>query len=223
MNDKGKKYKYFLMDFDGTIANTGIGITKGVAYALKHYGIEVSDLSTLHNFIGPPLSESFQRYFNFSKEQSEEAVVVYREYYHDKGMYESELYSGMVDLLKSVTQKGGKIVVATSKAESIARELLEHFQVDHYFEFIAGASMDLSMHKKADVIRYAMKTVGISKDDVIMIGDRRQDIFGAKENELPSIGILYGFGDRAELEEAGADYIVDGTKELKELMLEMCE
>lgn len=223
MNYEGRKYKYFLLDFDGTIANTGLGITKGVQYALKHFGIEVSDLSTLHNFIGPPLDESFERFFQFSKEQSKEAIVIYREYYTPYGMYESEIYDGIKDLLEAVTRKGGKIVLATSKPEIIAKELLEYFKADSYFTLIAGASQDLSRNKKADVISYAMNQIDISKEQAIMIGDREQDIFGAKENSLPSIGVLYGFGDRKELKDAGADYIVQDTKELKELMLAMCE
>lgn len=223
MNYEGKKYKYFLLDFDGTVANTGIGITKGVAYALKYYGIEITDLNSLTNFIGPPLSDSFQRYFDFSKEQSKEAVVKYREYYTPYGMYESELYEGILDLLETVKKQGGKIVLATSKPESAARKLLDYFKADSYFELITGASEDLSMNKKGDVIRYAMNKINIPKEQAIMIGDREQDIFGAKENELPSIGVLYGFGDRDELENAGADYIVKDTKELKELILTMCE
>jgi phosphoglycolate phosphatase len=223
MNYEGKKYKYFLLDFDGTVANTGIGITKGVAYTLNYYGIDVTDLSTLTNFIGPPLGDSFQRYYNFSKEQSEEAIIKYREYYKPIGMYESELYDGIIDLLEIVKKQGGKIVLATSKPELTARTLLSHFKADSYFELITGASEDLSLHKKGDVIRYAMNKINIPKEQAIMIGDREQDIFGAKENDLPSIGVLYGFGDRVELENAGADYIVKDTKELKELMLAMCE
>ncbi len=223
MNYEGNKYKYFLLDFDGTVANTGIGITKGVAYALKHYGIEVEDLNTLNNFIGPPLGESFQKYFGFSEEQGDEAVTIYREYYGPYGLYESELYGGINDLLEQVTKAGGKIVLATSKPEESARKLLNHFNVESYFEFIAGASQDLKLHRKGDVIRYAMNAMNIQKEQAIMIGDRSQDVHGAKENNLPCIGVLYGFGDKEELEQAGADYIVEDMKELTSLLLAMCD
>lgn len=223
MNQEGNKYRYFLLDFDGTVANTGIGITKGVAYALKHYGIEVEDLNTLNDFIGPPLGESFQKYFGFSEEQGNEAVTIYREYYGPYGLYESELYEGINDLLEQVTKAGGKIVLATSKPEESARKLLKHFNVESYFEFIAGASQDLKLHRKGDVIRYAMNSINIPKEQAIMIGDRSQDVQGAKENELPCIGVLYGFGDREELELAGADYIVEDMKELTSLLLAMCD
>lgn len=223
MNELDNKYKYFLLDFDGTVANTGIGITKGVAYALKCYGITVTDLSTLNTFIGPPLSESFQTYFGFSKEQAEEAVVKYREYYTPHGLYESELYEGILDLLAAVTKAGGKVVLATSKPESMARKLLSYFEADSYFTYIAGASEDLSLHKKADVIAYAMKHCNIAKEQAIMIGDREHDIFGAKENGLPSIGVLYGFGNREEFNQAGADCIVEDVEELKNLLLSLCD
>lgn len=223
MNYEGKNYKYFLLDFDGTVANTGIGITKGVAYALKHYGIEVEDLNILTDFIGPPLNESFQKFFGFSAEQADEAVTIYREYYAPYGLYESELYEGIIDLLQQVTKAGGKLVLATSKPEESARKLLEHFKADAYFEFIAGASFDLKMHRKGDVIRYAMNTANIPKEQAIMIGDRSQDVIGAKENDLPCIGVLYGFGDQEELEHAGADYIVENMKELTNLLLAMCD
>lgn len=223
MNYEGKKYKYFLLDFDGTVANTGVGITKAVAYALKYYGIVIEDLNTLTDFIGPPLSDSFQKYFGFSKEQGDEAVVKYREYYAPYGLYESELYEGIIDLLDKVTKAGGKIVLATSKPEESARKLLEYFKANTYFELIAGASQDLSMHKKADVIRYAMNKINIPKEQAIMIGDREQDVFGAKENGLPCVGVLYGFGTRDELKNAGADYIVEDMKELTNLLMAMCD
>lgn len=223
MNNEGKKFKYFLLDFDGTVVNTGEGITKGVAYALKYFGIEVSDLSSLHNFIGPPLTESFQQFYHFTEQQSIEAVKKYREYYKPYGMYESEPYEGMIALLKKVKEKGGKIVLATSKPEIMAKNLLKYFKADMYFELIAGSNPDEGRDKKGEVIQYAINKINIPFEQAIMIGDRKYDILGAKENKLSSIGVLFGFGDREELETAGADYIVKDTKELEKLMLSMCE
>ncbi len=203
-------YKYILFDLDGTISDSGLGITNSVTYALKKFGVEVKDRSTLYRFIGPPLLESFQRFCGFTEEQSRLAITYQREYYTDIGLYENEVYDGMEKLLQELTQMGKTLIVATSKPEVFARRILAHFGLDGYFSYIAGATLDGSRVTKPDVIAYALAECKISNaSEAVMVGDREHDVLGARANGMDSIGVLYGFGNREELEKAGATYIAE--------------
>lgn len=208
-------YDIILFDLDGTLTDPGIGITNSVAHALAHWNIEVADRAELYKFIGPPLSDSFMRYYGFSEEDAIHAIAVYREYFSVKGLYENEVYPGIPELLSALKAAGKTVVLATSKPEGFAVEILRHFGLYDYFDIIAGASMDESRNKKADVIAYAisqMKNPDLSR--MIMIGDREHDILGAKQIGIDSIGVLYGYGDRAEHEKAGATYIAEKVKDI---------
>ncbi|MBE6785421.1 MAG: HAD family hydrolase [Ruminococcaceae bacterium] len=207
-----------LFDLDGTLTDPAEGITNSVAYALERYGIRVEDKKSLYSFIGPPLNDSFMQYYGFSSEKAMEAIGVYREYFRDRGIFENEVYEGIHELLDRIKKSGRKIVLATSKPEEFAVRILEHFDLIGYFDVVAGASMDEKRNKKGDVIKYAMEKGGLSAAGAVMIGDREHDIFGAGENGLPSIGVLYGYGDRKELEAAGATYIADAVKDIFELL-----
>ena len=208
-------YNYILFDLDGTLTNSELGITKSVQHALKKFGIEVEDRTVLRPFIGPPLGESFQVYYGLSKEDSERAIEYYRERFSVKGLYENEVYPGVEKVLQQLKDSGKKLIIATSKPEKFTLLILEHFDLLKYFDFVAGATLDGSRGEKADVIRYALQMSGIEdKSQVIMIGDRKYDILGAKENGLDSIGVLYGFGDYEELSEAGASYIVESAEDI---------
>lgn len=207
-------YNTVLFDLDGTLTNPGQGITNSVAYALKKFGIEVEDRQELYKFIGPPLYESFMKYYGFSQEKAETAVSFFREYFRDTGIFENEVYGGITDLLEEIKNSGRKIVLATSKPEEFAKRVLSHFGLDKYFDFVAGATMDSSRVEKSDVIAYAIKESGCTGENAVMIGDRLHDILGAKENGLDSIGVLFGYGSREELEEAGADYIAETVEEI---------
>ena len=212
-------YQYILFDLDGTLTNSELGITTCVQHALKKFGIEVEDRTQLRPFIGPPLGESFQVYYGLSKEESEQAILYYRERFSVKGLYENEVYPGVEKLLQVLKESGKKLIIATSKPEKFTMMILEHFDLLKYFDFVAGATLDGSRGEKADVIRYALENYKIEdKSQAIMIGDRKYDILGAKENGLKSIGVLYGFGDREELEEAGADYIVKTADEIAKIV-----
>ena len=213
-------YQYILFDLDGTLTNSELGITKSVQHALKKFGIEVEDRTALRPFIGPPLGESFQVYYGLSKEESEQAIKYYRERFSVKGLYENEVYEGVEKMLQDLKESGKKLILATSKPEKFTMLILEHFDLLKYFDFVAGATMDGSRGEKADVIRYALEISGIEdKTEAIMVGDRKFDILGAKENGLASIGVLYGFGDREELTEAGADYIVERAEDIVKVLL----
>ena len=207
-------YKTILFDLDGTLTDPGLGITNSVAYALRHYGIEAESRESLYPFIGPPLADSFMKYYGFDSERAMEAISVYREYFRDKGLYENEVYDGVRELLTEIKSSGRKIVLATSKPEEFSVRILEYFDLMKYFDVVAGASMDEKRNRKGDVIAYAMEKGGFAAEGTVMIGDREHDILGAKENCIDSIGVLYGYGDRDELEKAGADYIAETVDDI---------
>lgn len=211
------KYTTVLFDLDGTLTNPGLGITNSVAYALKKYGIDVKDRTELYKFIGPPLLNSFQDYYGFSEEQAVQAVEYYREYYQKTGIYENYVYEGILELLKELKAEGITLLVATSKPEPFARLIMEHYHLADYFTYIAGATMDNKTRvKKADVIRYAMQNCEAEdKRKLVMVGDRKHDILGAKEVGIDSIGVLFGYGDREELEQAGATYIAETVETIR--------
>ncbi len=212
-------YDYLLFDLDGTLTDPGEGITNSVAYALRKQGIEVTDKKELYCFIGPPLSESFSRFYGFSMEESLKCVEYYREYYTDRGIFENLLYEGIPELLADLKAQGKTILLATSKPELFAKQILDHFDLTRYFDHICGASMDESRNKKAAVIEYALETAKIKdRTRAVMIGDREQDIKGAGLNGLDSIGVLFGYGDRPELEGAGATYIAEGVEDIKKFI-----
>ena len=135
-------YKYILFDLDGTLTDPGLGITNAVMHALKKFNIEVPDRSELYKFIGPPLLESFQKYYGMSEEESQMALQYYREYFKPYGLYENTVYDGIEELLVTLKAQGKKLILATSKPEPFAVEILRHFGLDKYFDFVAGATMD---------------------------------------------------------------------------------
>lgn len=209
------KYQYFLFDLDGTLSDPGVGITNSVMYALKKYGIEVGDRSELYSFIGPPLKDSFMRFYGFSEEKALEAVRFYREYFHDRGIFENELYPETADCLKRLKAAGKTIIMATSKPEEFAVRILKHFDIFEYFDYACGATMDETRNKKDEVIAYALKQAKVTGlTQAVMVGDREHDILGAIKNGIDSIGVLCGYGSREELEKAGADYIVNGLGDI---------
>ena len=208
-------YEYILFDLDGTLTDPGLGITNSVAYALKRWNIEVEDRKSLYKFIGPPLQDSFAQYYGFSAQDALRAVDVYREYFREKGLFENEVYPGVESMLKALKEQGKTLILATSKPEEFAIRILKHFHLDGYFTVMAGATMDTSRSKKGDVIAYALREAGVlDKSKAVMVGDREHDVIGANQNGLDSIGVLFGYGDRDELEKAGATYIAPTVEDI---------
>ena len=208
-------YETVLFDLDGTLTDPGLGITNSVMYALKKFNIEVEDRASLYKFIGPPLRESYAKYYHLSDEEITRAVAYYREYFSVKGIYENELYEGIAEMLEQIKDSGRKVVLATSKPEEFAAEILRYFHIDHYFDFVAGSTMDGTRVRKADVIAYALESHGITDLSLaVMVGDREHDILGAKEVGLDSIGVLYGYGSREELQSAGATYLAEQVTDI---------
>lgn len=213
-------FEYILFDLDGTITDSGEGITKSVQYALKSFDVNVEKLEDLNKFIGPPLKDSFKKYYNFDDEKAELGLKKYREYYAEKGIFENSLYDGVVELLEDLKKSNKTIILATSKPEVYAKQILEYFKVDKYFTFAAGSDFEETRVKKGEVIKYALEEAKISDlSKVVMIGDREHDIIGAKENNIKSIGVLYGYGDVVELTQARAEYIAKTPKEILNIVL----
>ena len=212
---------HILLDLDGTLTDPGMGITNSVAFALSHFGITVSDRSELYRFIGPPLIDSFMEYYGFTEEQATEAVRLYRVYFSDRGWAENVVFDGIKDLLAALVAEGKTLLVATSKPLIYAERILNHFDLAKYFTHICGPELQAPRgHSKADVIREAIEKAGITDlSSAVMVGDRHHDIDGAKAVGMESVGVLYGYGDRAEHEAAGADVIVESVAELRSVLL----
>jgi len=213
-------YTHIFFDLDGTLTDPGIGITNSVMYALERYGIHVTDRSELYRFIGPPLTDSFTRYYGFSADDARAAVDVYREYFADRGIFENEVYDGIPLLLERLRAAGLKLVMATSKPELFAQRIAEHFGIADYFDCIAGAAMDETRTQKWEVIEYALARCGVAdRSRVLMVGDREHDVLGAARCGLACLGVLYGYGDREELTHAGACAVVSTVEAVGEYIL----
>ncbi len=216
-----KNKDYLLFDLDGTLTDPKEGITKAVQYALKHYGIQVDDLDSLCPFIGPPLKDSFQKYYDFPEAQAKEAIQVYREYFSVKGWSQNKVFPGIPEMLGELKAAGKKLYLATSKPEVFAKQILEHFGITSYFEFIGGADLEETRVRKGDVIGYVLENCGLSdkKEKILMVGDREHDVLGAREQGIECVGVLFGYGDRAEMEACHAAYIAESINELRKMLL----
>ncbi len=213
-------YEVILFDLDGTLTDPAEGITNSVAHALAKRGITVEDRSELNSFIGPPLTDSFEKYYGMTHEEAVKAVEDYREYFKPKGMFENKVYEGIPEMLAELRNAGKNLIVATSKPEVFAKRILEHFSLDGYFDFIAGSTLDGSRIKKGDVIKYALDNCKVNDiGNCIMIGDRLHDVLGAAELGMKSIGILWGYGTGRELTEAGADFIAEKVSDILRLTI----
>ena len=213
------KKKYLLFDLDGTLTDPMEGITRSVQYALEHCGIREPDQRKLCPFIGPPLKEAFMAFYGFDSEKADEAVQAYRERFATVGKFENKVYDGMEGFLQNLCSHGKRLMVATSKPEIFAKEILEHFGLARYFSFIGGALLDDSRVLKEDVVAYVLKENGVSSQEAVMIGDREHDVFGAHKNGVPCIGVLYGYGGREELLHAGAEAVAATLDELTDLLI----
>jgi len=212
--------KILLFDLDGTLTDSKQGIINSIRYTLAKMKLKENNIN-FERFIGPPLSESFEKYFGLDNKTARYAVSVYREYYANKGIFENQVYPGIIELLKILRENNKTLVCVTSKASFYAQQILEHFNLSQYFVRTVGSNMDLTCTHKTELIRLALSYFpNHSNADFIMIGDRADDIIGAKKNNIPSIGVLYGYGTLKELEEQQPNYFVNSVKELKRILSE---
>lgn len=211
--------KAVLFDLDGTIINSEEGITKCVQYTLRHFGIEEPDLKKLRFFIGPPLEMNFKERYGFSDEQAWEGVLKYRERFDREGIFECELYEGVAEVIKNLHEAGYVISIASSKPEVACERILEHFSLLPYFDMVVGATLDKRISTKEQVLEELGRRMAgrdISKEEMILIGDTKFDVLGAKAFGIPCIGVDYGFGTREELNAAGAVAVCSSIKEVEQ-------
>ena len=214
------KYEYIFFDLDGTLNDSGPGILNSFTYAIEQMGGKVEDRSQLKKFVGPPLRTSFEESLGYSPEDADKAIGFYREYYHGKGgRFECEIYPGIRELLAKLKSEGKKLIVATSKNEYGAKVVLEHFELDKYFDFIAAAN-DADRQHKTEVLAYAVEQIGVKElSKAIMVGDRENDITAARNIGMDSIGVLFGYGDEPELTTAGATFLANSAEDILNIIM----
>jgi len=209
-----------IFDLDGTLTDPGQGITKAYQIALSAFGIH-EELDSLKRFIGPPLRDNFSKECGLSDADTEKAVEIFRDYLRKKGLYENVLCPGIPELLRQLADSGKKLAVATNKNAEMASLTVKHFQIDRYFDYISGDTNEGSLTKygKRVIIRAVLDALDPEGEKTaVMVGDREDDIIGAKANGIDSIGIMWGYGSRAELEAAGATWVADHPGALLRLM-----
>lgn len=210
-------YTNILFDLDGTLTDSFLGIANSWKYALKKLNIEI-DPDILRTFIGPPLEKTFSEYFKFNKENIEIGKKYYREYFSEKGLYENTLYDGIENLLKEINARNKICILATSKPIVFAEKIIKYLNIDAYFKYTVGGNLEGTFVEKEDIIKYIIENYNLKKSETIMVGDRKYDIIGANKNGIKSIGVLYGYGSRAELENENPEYIINSAKEILEII-----
>lgn len=209
-------YKAVLFDLDGTLTESGEGITKSVQYALEKIGKPEPDLEKLKVFVGPPLLEQFMKYADVDEETGREAVAFYRERYSTIGIYENQVYAGIPETLASLSQKGYLLAVASSKPENYVRQILDYFHLTEFFQEIVGSELSGGRTQKSQVIEEALRRLNLDRhrDQVLMVGDREHDVLGAREAGMECVAVTFGYGTMEELREAEPLQIVNSPQEL---------
>ncbi len=216
------KFENILFDLDGTIIKSDRGVTIGIERSLKAIGVDVGDKSTLLKFLGPPMYESYTKYYNITDEEYSKALDVFHDYYRSKGIFECEIYAGIEKTFARLKEAGAKLYVATSKPEREARRIIEHFNLEKYFDFIGGSDGDHGTDRctKTAVMEYVLDKVNIQdKSKVLMVGDRFHDIEGAKNLGVSCLSVLYGYGNLKEFEKYKTDYIVESTEDIADFII----
>ena len=208
--------KTILFDLDGTLTDSGEGIINCAILALEHFGLPIPSREEMRVFVGPPLHESFISH-GVPADQADEAIRIYRSRYIPIGKFENTPYPGIRELLEALKAAGHKLFVATSKPEKMSIEILEHFDLAKYFDQICGATMDTSRSSKEAVIEYLLHRNGRA-DNMIMVGDTKFDVLGAKLHGIPTIGVSWGYGKVEDLRDAGAVAIANTAEELLALL-----
>jgi phosphoglycolate phosphatase len=214
------KIKNILFDLDGTVINSKIGVTGSIQYALRELGVDrIPKQENLVWCIGPPLQRSFSILLQTEdKAKIDEAIRAYRYNYNHEGIYLFKLYEGIVSTIRVLKKEGFNVYIATSKPQVMAIKIIEHASLSELFDGIYGPEFDGSRIGKGELISYLLEKEKISAGETIMVGDRKYDILGAKENGIVSCGVKYGFGEKEELLNAGADFIIQEPKEILDIV-----
>lgn len=197
-------YKAILFDLDGTLTESGEGITKSVQYALEKLGKPEENLEALKVFVGPPLMEQFMKYADLDEETARRAVEFYRERYSTIGIFENRPYPGVAHMLEELKKKGYLLAVASSKPEYFVKKILTHFDLEKYFDEAVGSEMNGGRTNKTEVIEETLCRFHLEKhrEQVLMVGDKEHDILGARKAGIECLAVSYGYGTMEELTEA---------------------
>ena len=213
-------WRTVFFDLDGTLTDSGEGIMRCVQYALdREFGIK-ADSKDLRSFVGPPLREQFIRFANLTPEQADRAIERYRERYRAVGIYESSVYPGIPEMLAELRQAGLRIALVSTKPTEYCREILRRVGITQYFHYVIGNDKNIPVAGKRDAIEKAVRIIGnVNRNEIVMVGDRRYDVIGAKQCGVGSMGVSYGYGSRGELEYEWPDCIVDNPTELRNVLI----
>lgn len=209
------KFENILFDLDGTLTDPKEGIVNSILYALKKLDITENFVNELVTFIGPPLRDSFAKRYDLSITHAEKAVSIYREYFSTKGLFENELYPGVTELLETLSAQKCRLFVVTSKPTVYAERILMHFSLDKYFIKIIGSNLDNTLTDKTELIAHVVSTLGLDAGSSVMVGDRKFDMIGARNNSMKAIGVTYGYGSLQELLFEKPYLIVNNCRELE--------
>jgi phosphoglycolate phosphatase len=211
-----------LFDLDGTLTEPALGITNCYRFALESLGRPAPAQSDLLKFIGPPMRQSFAGILaTDDAELIERAVALYRERFARVGLYENEVYAGVREMLAALRGAGLRLFVATSKVTEYSVRILGHFDLAHFFVSVHGATPDGSLDDKSLLVARLLREEGLDPAESVMIGDREHDIIAARSNAVRAVGVAYGYGSRAELAEAGADFVCDSPAEVADLLIRL--
>lgn len=210
-------YDLILFDLDGTLTESGPGITSSLAATLKQMQWPVPQ--NLHQFIGPPLSASLKKYCGMTDDQINKGIEIYRDIYNKTGIFNNSVYPGILELLQSLRENGAKVSVATSKPQAQAEVVLNHFKIAPFLDYISGANEDERSSTKAGLIEQAITACHAEKNRTVMIGDTHFDAEGAKKAGVDFIGALYGYGTREEMERDGAIVFANTAQELRSMLI----
>jgi len=213
-------FTHILFDLDGTLTNPRLGIGNSIKYALRQMHIDGFSNEILEKFVGPPLQDGFKNLFGLNERNTQLAVEHFRTYFGEKGLYENEPYPGIPELLEELHLSGKKIYVVTSKLEKYSQMIIRHFGFDRYLDDLIGAEATGKHSGKGQLIEQLMERNRITaSSSVVMIGDTHYDLIGARENEISSIAVGYGFGTAETLSNCNPDYMVDSVDELSEILI----
>ena len=204
---------FVFFDLDGTLTNPQLGISACIAHALREMGLEIPTQDLLNEWIGPPLFDSFAEHLG-SMSLARDAVALYRERFASVGLFENEVYPGILEMLQAAESVSSAMFVVTSKPRTFAERIIQHFGMAPFFRFVYGSELDGSLANKGELLAHVLRRESIDASSAVMIGDRRHDIAGARSNAIRSVGVLWGFGSRTELETAGADVVCDAIEDL---------
>jgi phosphoglycolate phosphatase len=211
-------YRVALFDIDGTLCDPGGGITSAVRHALAELGIAEVDEAALRRFVGPPLEHSFRDHYALGPVEVDAAVQHYRRHYRDHGLGEYRAYPGIRDLLERLTARGVRLGVVTAKLQVFGEEALRRTGLTPYFDTVSGRAAD-EVVTKTVTLGKALDRMAEPRASVVMVGDREHDVIAATENGIDSVGVLYGYGTRAELTAAGATHLAADAGDVERLVL----